>query len=101
MLPSFKPMRLARLREPFDHPDWLFELKFDGFRALAYIENGSARVVSRRHNAYKIRSRNALESRMLSSTERSFAWAKMVGHGSMICCAVARISTSTLLTCSG
>jgi len=22
---------------PFDHPDWLFELKYDGFRALAYV----------------------------------------------------------------
>ena len=53
MLPSFEPMRLAHLRQPFDHADWLFELKYDGFRALAYIENGSARLVSRRHNAYK------------------------------------------------
>src|SRR5947209_13841053 len=53
MLPSFEPMRLAHLRQPFDHKDWLFELKYDGFRALAYVENGSARVVSRRHNAYK------------------------------------------------
>ena len=53
MLPSFEPMRLTHLRQPFDHKDWLFELKYDGFRALAYVENGSARVVSRRHNAYK------------------------------------------------
>ena len=53
MLPSFEPMRLAHLRQPFDHKDWLFELKYDGFRALAYVENGSARLVSRRHNAYK------------------------------------------------
>ena len=53
MLPSFEPMRLAHLRQPFDHKDWVFELKYDGFRALAYIENGSARVVSRRYNAYK------------------------------------------------
>src|SRR2546425_1439279 len=53
MLPSFEPMRLVNLRQPFDHKDWLFELKYDGFRALAYVENGSARLVSRRQNAYK------------------------------------------------
>jgi hypothetical protein len=26
-------MPLARLREPFKHPYWLFELKYDGLRA--------------------------------------------------------------------
>ncbi|PYU17824.1 MAG: hypothetical protein DMG32_27210 [Acidobacteria bacterium] len=31
----------------------LESLKYDGFRALAYVENGSARLVSRRHNTYK------------------------------------------------
>ena len=46
-------MRLAHLHQPFDHKDWLFELKYDGFRALAYVENGSARLISRRHNTYK------------------------------------------------
>jgi ATP-dependent DNA ligase len=31
-------MPLVRLPEAFDHPDWLFELKQDGFRALAYVD---------------------------------------------------------------
>jgi len=26
--------------EPFDHPDWLFEAKFDGFRAAADTVRG-------------------------------------------------------------
>lgn len=46
-------MPLARLPVPFDHPDWLFELKYDGFRGLAYIEGGRARLVSRKENTYK------------------------------------------------
>jgi bifunctional non-homologous end joining protein LigD len=46
-------MTLSRLREPFDGPDWIFELKHDGFRALAYIEEGQCRLVSRRRNVYK------------------------------------------------
>src|SRR4051812_43163032 len=45
-VPVFSPMPLASLPEPFDHDDWLYELKFDGFRALAYIENGTTRLVS-------------------------------------------------------
>jgi bifunctional non-homologous end joining protein LigD len=41
------PLPLGRLAEPFDHPDWLFELKHDGFRALAVIEQGQCRFISR------------------------------------------------------
>src|SRR4051794_2046721 len=32
----YMPMPLVRVPEPFDHPDWLYELKHDGFRALAH-----------------------------------------------------------------
>jgi hypothetical protein len=32
-------MRLMRRPAPFDHAEWIFELKLDGFRALAYIEH--------------------------------------------------------------
>ena len=46
-------MRLARRPEPFDHPDWIYEIKFDGFRTLAYVENGKCRLVSRRNHEYK------------------------------------------------
>src|SRR2546429_5016547 len=45
--------RLAVPREPFDDPDWLYELKYDGFRALAYIESGSCKLVSRNAHLYK------------------------------------------------
>jgi bifunctional non-homologous end joining protein LigD len=46
-------MPLAVLGQPFDHRDWVFELKYDGFRALAYVESGRARLVSRKRNTYK------------------------------------------------
>jgi hypothetical protein len=29
--PHFHPMLLGRRAEAFSHPDWLFELKYDGF----------------------------------------------------------------------
>jgi len=47
------PLPLDRRRDPFDHRDWLFELKLDGFRALAYVERGQARLVSRNGNTFK------------------------------------------------
>lgn len=50
----FRPMPLARRRDPFDHPDWIFEPKVDGFRCVAYLERGRVRLVSR--NAREFRS---------------------------------------------
>lgn len=50
--PASLNARLVRVPEPFDHPDWLFELKYDGFRAMAYIQDGKAELVSRKGNAY-------------------------------------------------
>jgi len=40
-------MRLRLVREPFDHSDYIFELKHDGFRAIAYLQNGECKLVSR------------------------------------------------------
>jgi len=53
VIPSFKPMPLMRAREPFDHPDWIFELKYDGFRALAFANGAGTRLVSRRGLEYR------------------------------------------------
>ena len=46
-------MCLRRLPGPFFDPDWLFELKHDGFRSLAYIQNKAVDLVSRRRYVYK------------------------------------------------
>ena len=46
-------MPLAVRREPFDSPEFIFELKYDGFRALALIESSSCRLVSRKAYVYK------------------------------------------------
>lgn len=44
------PLRLVR--EAFDHPDWIFELKYDGWRALAYVEPTGVTFVSRTGYVY-------------------------------------------------
>ena len=43
----FQPMPLQRRSLPFDDPEWIYELKMDGFRALAVIEHGRAQLLSR------------------------------------------------------
>jgi ATP-dependent DNA ligase len=50
---TFSPMPLERRREPFDHPEWIFELKYDGFRALAFVTGGGTKLVSRRELEYR------------------------------------------------
>ena len=42
-----QPMPLSREPAPFDHPDWIFELKYDGFRSLAVIHDGRTQFISR------------------------------------------------------
>jgi bifunctional non-homologous end joining protein LigD len=53
VLPHIAPLTLTRLREPFDHPDWIFELKHDGFRGVLYVSGGDCKLVSRNANVFK------------------------------------------------
>jgi bifunctional non-homologous end joining protein LigD len=50
MLPRVQPIAPVRRKEPFDDPEWLFDLKYDGFRALCYLEHGRCRLISRNGN---------------------------------------------------
>lgn len=50
---QFTPAQLIRKPEPFDSDEYLFELKMDGFRALAHFGADGTRLVSRRGNTYK------------------------------------------------
>jgi bifunctional non-homologous end joining protein LigD len=45
-------MRLSRRSEPFDSDQFIYELKIDGFRALAYIRDGQGQLVSRNGNVF-------------------------------------------------
>jgi bifunctional non-homologous end joining protein LigD len=47
------PIVLKRRAQAFDNPAWLFDLKYDGFRALLEIEGTSARLVSRNRNCFR------------------------------------------------
>jgi uncharacterized protein len=44
---GLRPMLATLVEEPFSHPDWLFEIKWDGVRALAWIRDGHLELHSR------------------------------------------------------
>jgi bifunctional non-homologous end joining protein LigD len=47
---SIQPMLASVIEKPFDDPAWLFEIKWDGYRAIAFIESDKVRLVSRNQN---------------------------------------------------
>jgi bifunctional non-homologous end joining protein LigD len=48
-----RPMRLLRVPHPFDHPNYIFEPKIDGFRALAFVHGRHCRLTSRNARVFK------------------------------------------------
>ena len=47
---TIHPMLATASEKPFNDPAWLFEIKWDGYRAIAFIENKTLRFVSRNQN---------------------------------------------------
>src|SRR5262249_18803929 len=54
MLPQVLPM-LAVAAEPFDSPEYCFEIKYDGVRALAAVEGAGWRLWGRERTDYTAR----------------------------------------------
>ncbi len=47
---SLTPMLATLVDAPLKSDEWLYEVKWDGYRALVYVEDGKARLVSRNQN---------------------------------------------------
>ncbi|HEY1801234.1 MAG TPA: non-homologous end-joining DNA ligase [Terriglobales bacterium] len=47
---QIRPMLALSIEKPFDGAEWMFEIKWDGYRAVSFIENGSVRQMSRTNN---------------------------------------------------
>ncbi len=75
----FQPQPLSRRAKPFNHPEWLFELKYDGFRALARIEQGRAKLISRNGHPF------ASFSDLAESMAGSLAPGTLVLDGEIVC----------------
>ncbi|MGE6355981.1 DNA ligase D [Flavobacterium sp. NPDC079362] len=49
---NIKPMLATLVNEPFDDPDWSYEVKWDGYRALCYLDRGEVSIASRNNKSF-------------------------------------------------
>lgn len=49
---SLSPMLATLVDKPFDSDEWLFEIKWDGYRAVAYLNKGKVQIASRNNKPF-------------------------------------------------
>ncbi len=49
---GMSPMLATAINKPFDHPEWLFELKLDGYRAIAEVTSDGIALYSRKQTSF-------------------------------------------------
>lgn len=50
--PNIEPMLATLVDAPLDEPGWTYEIKWDGYRALGFINNGNVELVSRNNKSF-------------------------------------------------
>src|SRR5215469_2401090 len=53
MLPQISPSPLTSVKEQIGHPNWVYELKHDGFRGILYVDREQAWLVSRKGKKFR------------------------------------------------
>ncbi len=49
---KLSPMLATLVDKPFDEPGWMYEVKWDGYRAIAFIKNGKVELSSRNSKSF-------------------------------------------------
>jgi bifunctional non-homologous end joining protein LigD len=56
-------MQASSVKEPFDSPDWIFETKLDGYRAIAVIDPANPPAERWNSPGCQLRFRNSQQTR--------------------------------------
>lgn len=49
---NIEPMLATLVSEPVNERNWVYEMKWDGYRAVAYIKNGEVDICSRNNKSF-------------------------------------------------
>lgn len=49
---NVEPMLATLVNEPVNEDGWMYEMKWDGYRALAYLQNGKVNICSRNNKSF-------------------------------------------------
>src|SRR5688572_26659629 len=49
---TVRPMLATLVDKPFDKPGWVYEIKWDGYRAMALMNKGKIRLLSRNNKSF-------------------------------------------------
>ena len=49
---TFSPMLATLVDKPFDEPGWIYEIKWDGYRAVAMLYEGKVNLISRNNKSF-------------------------------------------------
>jgi bifunctional non-homologous end joining protein LigD len=86
------PMLAKETDEPFDDNEWIYEIKWDGYRAIAEINKGNVRLYSRNGNNFentypviadqlkKIRTEAVLDGEIIVLNEKGLPEFQLLQH---------------------
>lgn len=49
---TIKPMLASLIEKPFEEPGWMYEIKWDGYRAIGLMDRGNINLISRNNKSF-------------------------------------------------